>query len=476
METKKRKVSCMKKKIALLLTCIMALCLFAACGNKGDALPKEITTTAQMFVDNWAKGDLTKARQHFSDDMNKALSEDGLKEAWTSLTGTMGDFVKRIGERQETECDYEVVYVTNEFKNGQADIRVVFDKDGKISGMQFVPTSQAPEMELPETLMEQELSIKNGDYELPAVLTLPKDGFTSGLPIVVLVHGSGPNDRNETIGANAPFRDLAWGLAEKGIAVLRYDKRTKVYGEKSFADINHFTADDETVDDAVAAVSMLRDLDDMTFGDIYVLGHSLGAMLMPRIAEKTPEAMGYIMLGTPARPLEDIMLEQYEYLYSLDKNTSDAEKQKNLDAIKASVEKIKNLKEGDTGMADELLGYPASFWLDLQDYHVPSAAAQIGRPLLILQGERDYQVRMADFTLLQDNLGGEENVTMKSYPDLNHLFIRGDGDELSTPQDYYTAGHVDQQVIDDIVEFIELIHGNDDADDNQNSAAGNTIR
>ncbi|MDZ7606573.1 MAG: hypothetical protein U5K79_13515 [Cyclobacteriaceae bacterium] len=64
-------------------------------------------------------------------------------------------------------------------------------------------------------------------------MTLPKG--KNSFPIVLFVHGSGPNDRDETIGPNKPFRDIAYGLAEKGIASLRYDKRTFVYGIRHFA-------------------------------------------------------------------------------------------------------------------------------------------------------------------------------------------------------------------------------------------------
>jgi len=80
-------------------------------------------------------------------------------------------------------------------------------------------------------------------------------------PAVVLVHGSGPQDRDETIGPNKPFRDLAWGLASQGIAVLRYDKRTKVHGAMMAGAVEQFTVKEETIDDALAAVALLRGTD-----------------------------------------------------------------------------------------------------------------------------------------------------------------------------------------------------------------------
>ena len=106
------------------------------------------------------------------------------------------------------------------------------------------------------SLTEEAVSI--GDPALPGTLTLP-EGAASPLPAVVLLHGSGPNDRDESIGQTKMFRDLAEMLAEKGIAVLRYDKRTLIYGSRYTAeDLKTFTVDDESIQDAVAAANLLR--------------------------------------------------------------------------------------------------------------------------------------------------------------------------------------------------------------------------
>ena len=90
-------------------------------------------------------------------------------------------------------------------------------------------------------------------------------------PGVVLVHGSGPNDRDETIGPNKPFRDLAWGLATRGIAVLRYEKRTKRHRLKMALLANSLTVKEETIDDAVAAVTTLHAVEEIDASRIFVL-------------------------------------------------------------------------------------------------------------------------------------------------------------------------------------------------------------
>ena len=132
----------------------------------------------------------------------------------------------------------------------------------------------------------------------------------------MLVHGSGPNDRDETLGPNKPFRDLAWGLADRGIAVLRYDKRTSVYGGKMAGNKN-LTVREETIDDALLAVKLLRGRPDIDPKRIFILGHSLGGMVAPRIGADDPSLAGLIILAGATRPLPDVAREQLEYIASL---------------------------------------------------------------------------------------------------------------------------------------------------------------
>ena len=99
------------------------------------------------------------------------------------------------------------------------------------------------------------------------------------------------------------------------------------------------------------------------------------------------------------------------------------------------------------------LGVPGAYWLSLRDYHPDLVAAKLSLPLLVLQGERDYQVTMADFALWKKNLAAKQNAVLKSYPKLNHLFMEGEG--KSKPDEYMKAGHVAREVIDDIATWIK---------------------
>jgi hypothetical protein len=245
-----------------------------------------------------------------------------------------------------------------------------------------------------------------------------------------------------------PFRDLAWGLASRGVAVLRYEKRTREHGSK-LGEVKDFTVQQETVDDALAAAELLRHTEGIDPRRVFVLGHSLGGMMIPRIGQRDPRLAGLIVMAGAAKPLEDIILEQVSYLAAADGQVTDVEKSQ-IESLRAEVARVKVLKPGDTGTA---LGAPDSYWLDLHGYNPPEVAKTLKTPLLILQGERDYQVTPDNFAAWKKALAGRPPVTLKTYPKLNHLFIEGEG--KSTPADYEKPGHVSEVVIADIAGWIK---------------------
>jgi dipeptidyl aminopeptidase/acylaminoacyl peptidase len=246
----------------------------------------------------------------------------------------------------------------------------------------------------------------------------------------VLVHGSGPNDRDETLGPNKPFRDLAWGLADRGIAVLRYEKRTRQYAGKMAGNRN-LTVREETTEDAILAAALLRSHGRIDPKRIFVLGHSLGGTLAPRIAAEDRSLAGLIILAGATRPFVDVAREQLAYLASLAPGTIDP----------------------DEGLTRLRRSAPEAYWRDLDAYRPAQTAAALTIPMLILQGERDYQVTLADLKGWRDALGGRANVMIKSYPTLNHLFLPGEG--KSTPPEYERAGHIPEFVLDEIADWIK---------------------
>lgn len=299
---------------------------------------------------------------------------------------------------------------------------------------------------------EQDVTVGAGEWALPGTLTLPAG--PGPFPAVVLVHGSGPNDRDETIGPNKPFRDLAWGLACRGVSVLRYEKRTKQHAARFTADLlATLTVKEETIDDALLAVACLRGTPDIDPNQVYVLGHSLGGYLLPRIGAADPNIAGLISMAGPMRPLEDLVLEQVAYIAALDGAVSRAE-QALLDAlaVQAALVKDPNLSI-DMPASSWPLGVPASYWLDLQGYRPAEDANSLNMPMVFLQGGRDYQVTLVDLEGWRSTLGSREDVEFRVYPDLNHAFIPGTGP--CTPAEYDVPGHVAEEVVVDVAAWIE---------------------
>ncbi len=418
---------------------------------------KDPAATATELVDRLAKGDFQAAASNFADAMRAAAPPEKLSGVWTALQAQMGPYKRRTGVRTEKQGPYEVAFVTAEFERDTVDLKVVVDDAGKIAGFFIVPPQQGgghasgPEYTPPsyvhkDAFHEREVTVGSGEWALPGTLSVPVG--PGPFPAVVLVHGSGPNDRDETVGKEIPFRDLAWGLASRGIAVLRYEKRTRAHGAQ-IAGVKGFTVQQETVDDAVLAAELLRHTEGIDPKRVFVLGHSLGGMMIPRIGQRDPQLAGLIVMAGAARPLEDLILEQVSYLAAADGQVTDAEKEQ-IESLRAEVAKVKALKPGDTGT---VLGAPDSYWLDLRGYNPPETAKALKTPLLILQGERDYQVTMDNFAAWKKALAGRPGVTFKSYPKLNHLFIEGEG--KSTPADYEKPGHVSEAVIADVAGWIK---------------------
>jgi dienelactone hydrolase len=308
----------------------------------------------------------------------------------------------------------------------------------------------APDYAVPSSFTEKDVTVGAGsEWALPGTLTMPKANGLS--PAVVLVHGSGPNDRDETLLASKPFRDLAWGLASQGIAVLRYDKRTRVYPKQVVA-LTNFTVKEETIDDALAAVQLLRQTPGVDAKRIFVIGHSLGAMLTPRIGAADPTIRGLVVMAAPTTRLEDAFVRQYEYLLALDGSLSDDDRKLIAD-IKRQTERIKQLTPADLSSKELLHGAPVSYWLDLRAYDAVATASKLKQPMLVIQGERDYNVTMTDFRGWQRLAAQRKTITVKSYPKLDHLFLEGEG--ASSAAQYATPRNIARYVVDDIAAFVK---------------------
>ncbi len=418
-----------------------------------QAEQQALIARAQDVVARLVSGDVESLLPTLTDKMKGAVDAEGLRRLIPGMAGQLGAFKSQTGARFEAQGVMRVVLVACVFERANVEIRVAFDPADRLGGLGVGPPAptvaySSAAYVTASAFHDEAFTVDAGGWPLPGTLSRPIG--PGPFPAIVLVHGSGPNDRDESIGPNKPFRDLAEGLASRGIAVLRYDKRTRTHANR-ISTLREFTAKEEVVDDAVAAVKTLRDTPGIRADRVFVLGHSMGGMLAPRMAVADPSIAGLILLAAAVKPLEQSIVEQTRYLAMLD-GTMSKEEEASLDAVIKMADAVRALKLSDPPVASAPFSAPASYWLDLRGYDPPAAATRLTQPMLVLQGERDYQVTIDDFAAWPRALGSRANVQLKTYPALNHLFIAGAGP--SAPAEYQRPGHVDEAVIRDIAAWV----------------------
>jgi uncharacterized protein len=408
------------------------------------------TVTAEMVARRF---DQVAAR--FGPAVAQVLDAAKLGASWDGVVRQLGAFSSIESVKQEEKGGVHIVYLTCQLARGKLVLIIGFDESGRIIALtSTLPESseswKPPAYAKTDAFTERAVTVITSSWELPGTLTVPAE--KGPVPAVVLVHGSGPNDQDETIGPNKIFKDLAWGLASRGVAVLRYEKRSHKYRAGSSADPQTLTVADETINDARSAVALLASTTGIDSKRIFVAGHSLGAFVGPRIATGEGRIAGLILMAGNTRPLEELIVEQVRYLNSLNGQTPEGEKQ--IAAAEKAAQELRNpgLKPG---MTVNVLGakLPASYVLDLRSYNPGETAAALKIPMLVLQGERDYQVRVADFDGWKKALAGHTNAVFKLYPALNHHFMPGT--DPASNIEYLRPNHVLEQVINDIAAWID---------------------
>jgi esterase/lipase len=343
-----------------------------------------------------------------------------------------------------------------EFKKEKKLVTILFNQQHRIENLKMMPYTETPFHILKGYKGFSEVTDLTTEVKTRDGLTLGANiafGDTSKQksPLVILVQGSGPSDRDETIGPNKIFRDLAQGLAQQGVVSLRYDKRTYAYSNNLTVLNDSLTLYEETINDAIDAVNIARQFTFIDTTQIYIIGHSQGAMCAPKMAELCPKLKGIIMMAAPSKNLVDIIPEQVEYLANLDDSISNQE-QMQINSVKWMVEKIKSPTLSNKTPKTMLMGASAKYWKSVLNYNQVETAKKLTLPIFILNGERDYQVRMIEFDTWHEELNKHKNVTYQYYQKLNHLFLEGEG--TPNANEYYIPGHIPQYVIDDLVKFI----------------------
>lgn len=403
------------------------------------------------FVKKLERQQFDSCYSMFDTSMANKFNATMLEKMWGSIPRYMGEYKGYTTVESMKKDSIDVVAIRCTFEKTKMDLQFSFNDNKKIVGMFFVPPKNktayvTPEYAQQNKYYETKISVKTGTMSLPGALCVPNN--IKNPPVVILLAGSGPNDKDETIGPNKALKDLAIGLASNGIATYRYDKRTLVYGK----DMKDVTINTEVIDDAISAVAVIKKNPDYKDSKIFIVGHSLGAMCAPLVASKCSAVNGIILLAGNARPLEDVVLEQYNYIFGLD--SIDASEKKEILDYTYKMNTVKDSKALKTAKKEDLpLNLESKYWQSLVNYNQVQVAKKVKQPILVLQGERDYQVTMTDFNLWKQNLSDKTKNQFISYPTLNHLFMKGEG--KSTPAEYEKQGNVDKQIIIDIANWVK---------------------
>ncbi|MEU7458631.1 alpha/beta hydrolase [Streptosporangium roseum] len=413
--------------------------------------------TAVAVVEMACEGRFADIERLFTPSLRALVGAEVLQAAWTAEMGRRGP-VGTVGEPVSEPAQAGLVRVSVPVACEHAGLTVVVavDHDGMLHDLRLTaitaPWTPPPYAD-PARFDEHDVTVGDGPLAVAGTVSLPHGpGPRAG---VVLLGGGGPFDRDATSGANKPLKDLAWGLAGRGVAVLRFDKVTHTHSEQ-VANAAGFTMTDEYVPHAVAAVRLLQRQPGVDPARVFVLGHSMGGKVAPRVAAAEASVAGLVIMAGDTQPMHQAAIRVIRYLASLDPGPATEA------AVEAFTRQAAMVAGPDLSPSTPtealLFGWPAAYWLDLRGYDPVATAAALDKPMFILQGGRDYQVTVADdLSGWKAGLAHRPDVTIRVYDADNHLFFPGAGP--STPAEYEPPQHVDPAVVADIAEWLAPEHG-----------------
>lgn len=431
--------------------------------NKMIIAADDYAALASSFLKELNQNNMDDAVTYFGSGLKQKLPPELLKKIWLGpqYFGHLKQQISAQVDKNAVHTNVTLKYATEKVP-GPVEIIIRFDKNGLIDDFYIPPilpsvTFNKPSYDNPANYEEKEVVIGDGEFALPGTLTMPIG--EGSFPVVILVQGAGPNDRDATLGAAKQFQDLAVGLANEKIAVLRYEKVTREHNIKVALNPK-FTIKNETVDDAIRAVEFLKGVKGINPEKIFVAGHSQGGYTIPMIIneDKNHDIAGTIILAGPSEKFSDAIVNQSEELLkrlkSLGKPTDAAEQSM---VMWSSIAKYVNDSEYSIDNLPKEFPIPQqAYWFFEQRNYTPAEVAKKQKgSMLILQGENDWQVPMAQFENWKKSLQNRQDVIYKTYPKVTHLLTEYDG--VSTGADYYQPSNVPLVIINDIANWIKNV-------------------
>ena len=424
------------KKIVITICAI--LLLFAGCGK-----------TRNLEKDKIVAINATSYFQNRKDNDFYILLDSNAKNNITleQLSEEFDDIVKVYGQPVEFDSE-EVQAIEREtnaivsvpvlFESGWMDVTYTINSTSSVINFKITASDKLDENGYNET----QYVYKTSNGEGKAVFTNTKGSEKT--PLVILVHDQGYLDKNSTVGVRKVFRDLAYALADKGIASVRYD-RTNL--------------DNDDIEDSIALMQeellavyeSCKNFEEIDNNRIYVLGYGVGGYLLPKLVERM-DIDGLIIASSPCMDLHQSIYEKQMYEVECEVTMSEQNKKVRRKEIEASRDLIETLVNPEDFYQD-IFGYSSSFWIQLQSYDAIQTVENLNLPVLITQGSNDYEVSSNAYNQWQHGLKDSKLVSLKYYKNMDHLFtIRN---STSVPADCLSESTIADAFVNDISKFVQ---------------------
>lgn len=413
---------------------------------------------ARAVVQMAQVGQFAGIAELFAPPLAAVMSGAALNAVWAREAEKIGS-ISAVGTPASEPMTAALVRVSVPLigERGTLTLIMSVDQQGVVHGLRLDTAAgsswEPPPYAAPTKFEEHEVALGSGALVVQGTLTVPRG--TATVPGVVLLSGGGPFDRDETAGPNKPLKDLAWGLASRGVAVARFDRVSHTHADY-VARTRGFTMTDDYVPHAGAAVRLLQETPRVDPHRVFVLGHSMGGKVAPRVAQAEPSIAGLVIMAGDTQPMHHAAVRVARYLAALDPAPIDAAA---VEMITRQAARVESDDLSPSTPASELLfGFSGAYWLDVRGYDPVLTAAGLNKPMLIVQGGRDYQVTVEDdLAGWTTGLAHQPNVTIRVYSANDHLFFPGTGQ--SVPADYQAPQHVDPAVIEDIATWLNQTSG-----------------
>lgn len=422
---------------------VLMLILLSAAAFAGEDVAAE-------YINSFFARDFQKMFELQDEQMRSAMSARTLSELYTNIIRQFGELKELLGSDSTAVDEYTSHTFAISLKSGIYDFVVTVDKQSKVAGFFVRPSTygmQEPGYADKERFVEQQITVGEQPYLLNGYLTVPVD--RESFPLVILVQGSGSHDADVTMGPNKVFRDIAWGLASRGIGVLRYEKRTFRYGEEIIEAGAVATAEMEYIEDLLVIVEQARSIPGVD--QIIIAGHSLGGSVAPWVAEETGADKIVLLAASPKR-LAEISMQQ-----NIDLAPEYGIPQEQLDQVIALFEMILNHALPEGTPIDPQAGITVDYYYSFDRYLSMPILRETDLPVLIVSAEFDFQIPLRDFREFEEELGDRENVELVLLSGLNHIFMPVDS-LIKTVEQYYVPGVVDESLIVTLSDWISATY------------------